>query len=540
MSLLPETLLKEFGGSQAQPITRQYDTITLLPAEQLLSQLLLDCRDSMPPRSGSPTLDIWYTGGWVRDKLLGLQSTDIDAALSSMTGVQFGVALENFFRKNETKYRQDAQGLGIPPVFKGLHKTTRRPEKSKHLETCIVHVFGLSVDLVNLREEVYTQDSRNPQMRFTTAKEDAFRRDTTVNALFYNLDRHQIEDFTGKGLSDMDAGVIRTPLDPFQTFMDDPLRVLRVIRFASKLGYKVDDGAKESMKDERIHAALNEKISRERIGIEVVKMMNGPDPLTAFQLIYEAGLYSKVFLKTASRSHQAPLDLLPHQQSEQPWPSSWPRAYRTLAALRGSTTGSGAMLAQAEEKGEYCWTMAAYAPVAELRRTRPQEAVKVMTEAIKATNKMQQLLQDALQHMDDIQSKVDLVATHDGRTGSLPRSVLGMAIRSWGATWKLQVLYSLLAAIVHGASCDGFVSGLLERYSNFVELIIGQKLQDAHLVRPILNGDDVKRLFNLQKGGPFLSLALDGLIRWMFDNADSSKDEAIEWLRSQKDALRIP
>lgn len=92
---------------------------------------------------------------------------------------------------------------------------------------------------MNLRKETYCQDSRNPQVEFGTAQEDALRRDATVNALFYNIHNRVIEDFT-TGLSDMAAKLIRTPLEPLQTFTDDPLRVLRLVRFASRLGFAID------------------------------------------------------------------------------------------------------------------------------------------------------------------------------------------------------------------------------------------------------------------------------------------------------------
>lgn len=101
------------------------------------------------------------------------------------------------------------------------HTVARQPDKSKHLETAILRLFGLDLDFVNLRKETYADDSRNPYMEFGTAKEDAVRRDATINALFYNLNTEEVEEFTG-GLGDMERRIIRTPLEPLQTFKDDP------------------------------------------------------------------------------------------------------------------------------------------------------------------------------------------------------------------------------------------------------------------------------------------------------------------------------
>ena len=128
---------------------------------------------------------------------------------------------------------------------------------------------------MNLRKETYTEESRNPTVEFGTAEEDALRRDSTVNALFYNLNSLEVEDFTKRGLQDLELKVIKTPLPPLETFTDDPLRVLRAIRFASRLGFDIDEGDKQAMCDARIKQALKVKISRERGGTEVLTMLKG-------------------------------------------------------------------------------------------------------------------------------------------------------------------------------------------------------------------------------------------------------------------------
>ena len=85
---------------------------------------------------------------------------------------------------------------------------------SKHLETATIKVEGQWIDLVNLRNEEYSQDSRVPTMQIGTPSEDAYRRDLTINSLFYNINEEKVEDFTGHGIADLRAGVCRTPLEP--------------------------------------------------------------------------------------------------------------------------------------------------------------------------------------------------------------------------------------------------------------------------------------------------------------------------------------
>lgn len=248
-------------------------TIQLDPLEKQLKCLLLDVAahiDKTEPKKHCDPVILRWAGGWVRDKLLGRPSHDIDVAINNMTGEAFGNELSRFCGYSENVARHKLQ----PEDVGRLHKIARNPEKSKQLETTTVKLFGLDVDLVNLRTETYTEDSRNPQVEFGTAEEDAQRRDATVNALFYNIHTGEVEDFVG-GLPDMEAGIIRTPMAPFQTFMDDPLRVLRLVRFASRLGFSIAHSTKKFMGDTRVLKSLRDKISRERVGTEVEKMLKG-------------------------------------------------------------------------------------------------------------------------------------------------------------------------------------------------------------------------------------------------------------------------
>ena len=298
--------------------------ITLNETEETLKRLLLDVaryiddsssRASGPPTSvvipetlaTSPTI-LRFTGGWVRDKLLGVDSHDIDVAINKMTGYQFGRRMLDYLAiaGNASKYgirdrfqvsiddsdvqrgtTNDVADHGVgKKLIGGLHKIEANPEKSKHLETVTTRILGLDVDMVNLRTERYSEHSRNPQMALGTPEEDAFRRDATINAMFYNLNTSSIEDFTDRGLRDMRSKIIRTPLEPGQTFKDDPLRMLRLIRFASRLGYSIDRETGLAMDNDAIRAAFQVKISRERVGTEMEKMLRGaPEPSSRWKVL---------------------------------------------------------------------------------------------------------------------------------------------------------------------------------------------------------------------------------------------------------------
>lgn len=325
--------------------------LELTHVEETLRRLLLDVAEHVDNSSSSFSADaqlalpehlvkekiiLRFTGGWVRDKLLGVQSHDIDVAINKMTGFQFGSCMKDYLEipGNPEKYglegvaKNESQSTKAgtsdkSKVVGGLHKIQANPEKSKHLETVTTRILGLDIDLVNLRKETYSEDSRNPQMEFGTPEEDALRRDATVNAMFYNLNTQTIEDFTGKGHDDMKAKIIRTPLEPYQTFKDDPLRVLRLIRFASRLGYIIEPSAEESMKDPEIKDALQAKISRERVGVELEKMLRGPDPYGALVLVDRLTLYSTIFSDPTQ----------PTEQAYKPDLDNWAAVYGFVKAL---------------------------------------------------------------------------------------------------------------------------------------------------------------------------------------------------------------
>lgn len=231
--------------------------------------------------SSSP-LTLRITGGWVRDKLLGRPSHDIDIGIDHQSGETFVNGLKSWL-EDQSNNKEAEQGAHISKI----HKIKMNPSKSKHLETCTINLFGLDIDFVNLRSETYSMESRIPIIESGTPSQDAHRRDATLNSLFYNLDSLQVEDLTGKGIEDLNNGILRTPLEPIRTFLDDPLRCLRLIRFASTYEFKIEKDTLNAMGLDEIKDSLNTKISRERIGVELKKiLMNGDVPL-GFKLLSE-------------------------------------------------------------------------------------------------------------------------------------------------------------------------------------------------------------------------------------------------------------
>ena len=206
-------------------------------------------------------------GGYVRDCFLGRVCNDIDIVVEG-SGIDF------------------ARAVG--------EKTGKYVSYFKNFGTAMLRYRGDEVEFVGARKESYRRESRKPIVENGTLEDDQKRRDFTINAMAFSL---QKEDFGALvdpfgGIKDLAAGIIRTPLDPDTTYSDDPLRMLRAVRFATKLStdflrFSIVPESMESMR--RMAERLN-ILSSERIADELCKMLITPVPSMAFELMDESGL----------------------------------------------------------------------------------------------------------------------------------------------------------------------------------------------------------------------------------------------------------
>lgn len=218
-------------------------------------------------------VDAYVVGGYVRDYYLCRPSTDVDVVV-----VGSGIALaEALGRELRTK-------VSIYKTFGTAMLRTRD---------------GVEVEFVGARRESYTRDSRKPQVEAGTLEDDQRRRDFTINALAWSLSEEHFGALVDPfgGMEDMEDCLIRTPCDPDITFSDDPLRMMRAVRFAAQLGFTIDDETFEAIcrNAERIHI-----VSRERIITELNKIVLSPVPSMGFMLLEKSGLLKLIFPELAA------------------------------------------------------------------------------------------------------------------------------------------------------------------------------------------------------------------------------------------------
>lgn len=119
---------------------------------------------------------------------------------------------------------------------------------------------------MNLRKEEYTDSSRIPTVEIDTPLEDAYRRDLTTNSLFYNINTQMVEDFTMRGIDDLQARIVRTPLPALETFREDPLRILRAVRFATRYNCCVENSILQATQVQMLSCFYREKCHENELG----------------------------------------------------------------------------------------------------------------------------------------------------------------------------------------------------------------------------------------------------------------------------------
>ena len=212
-------------------------------------------------------VEAYVVGGFVRDYYLRRPSTDIDVVVVG-SGIEGAEALGREVR-------------GKVSVFKTFG-------------TAMVRAGGTEVEFVGARKESYSHDSRKPQVEPGTLEDDQRRRDFTINAMAWCLNGDRFGELVDpfEGMYDLEDCIIRTPCDPDITFSDDPLRMMRAIRFATQLGFDIDEETFDAIARNKERIKI---VSKERIMVELNKIVLSPVTSIGFDLLHMTGLLDLIF-----------------------------------------------------------------------------------------------------------------------------------------------------------------------------------------------------------------------------------------------------
>jgi len=239
----------------------------------------IDIQDEILKRVGAvadrESITAYVVGGYVRDILLGKEVKDTDIVVIG-SGVEFAKKVAKDFGKTNLI------------LF-------------ENFGTAMLHLDDRKLEFVGARKESYRKDSRKPHVEIGTLNEDLSRRDFTVNAMAVSLNEKTFGEITDPFdcESDLKKKILRTPLDPEDTFDDDPLRIMRAMRFASQLGFEIEAGVLKAAKKMAKRLTI---VSQERITDEFLKIMTSHKPSIGLQLMYDSDVMQIVFPEIAEMS----------------------------------------------------------------------------------------------------------------------------------------------------------------------------------------------------------------------------------------------
>jgi len=242
------------------------------PSEDLRAHLKNPIFKTLSAIADKDKTEAYVIGGFVRDLFLKRPSKDIDVVVVG-SGIAYAEAVG---KKLNTKVA----------IF-------------KNFGTANIKFQDLEVEFVGARKESYRSESRKPIVEDGTLKDDQLRRDFTINALAINLNAANFGELLDPfdGIKDLENKLIRTPLDPEITFSDDPLRMMRAIRFASQLNFNIDEDALNAIKTQKERISI---VSKERITDEMNKIILSKKPSVGFKLLFDTGLLHIIFPQMAN------------------------------------------------------------------------------------------------------------------------------------------------------------------------------------------------------------------------------------------------
>lgn len=217
-------------------------------------------------------IEAYVIGGFVRDLLLERPSKDIDIVVL---------------------------GNGIEFAELAAKQLNAKVSVFKNFGTAMLRYQDLEIEFVGARKESYRADSRKPIVENGTIKDDQLRRDFTINALAISLNKTNYGELVDpfNGVSDLREKIIKTPLEPELTFSDDPLRMMRGIRFASQLSFAIEAQTLEAIAKQKSRISI---VSKERITDELNKIISSPVPSVGFKYLFDTGLLQLIFPQMAN------------------------------------------------------------------------------------------------------------------------------------------------------------------------------------------------------------------------------------------------
>ena len=448
-------------------------------------------------------------GGWVRDKLLGKESDDIDISVS-------GIASWKLVYSINTELYQKKFKMGIIP---------KNPEKGKNIEVTTTNICNTSIDFVDLRV-----DEKNS---VTPGLFDAQLRDISINSMFYNINEQKVEDFTQRGIKDLEQGIINTPVNSDVAILNDSFIALRMLRFAIKFKFKIHDTINNYLEKNRDLIIHNfyKKVSKERIEKEMSKifLMENSEYVIAYlcsfkllDIIYLIKNYDSeynfdtIFLKTAN------LYILSH-----------------YLIKKGKIFENIEMNESNFNKKDFCFLLLTLY----FRDKKDHLSVslnqKILKSTYRASKEYQLENKNMCRNFDVLYNSI--------KEEKYDRFIIGKALRRISYKNILHILYTCIAyEYIEKLELNSLISeidentlrNIIEKNKKFLNYVINEDMLHIDKMKALIPGKDLLEILDL-KTDKMVKPLLDYLLDEQIKNPKLDKEQAIELLNKKLEELNI-
>lgn len=434
---------------------------------------------------------VYIVGGFVRDAILGNPIKDVDIVVETPDG---GIAFATWLAYHTGCHVNGKNPCVFPTYGTAKMQIYSDPELS-----------DIELECVQTRKEKYNKETRNPSTAYGSIQEDAMRRDLTINALYYNISTDEVCDFTKRGLDDIKNQVIRTTGDANMIFDDDPLRILRVVRFATRLGWKIE-------KNTWVGMIMNSKrvsiLSQERVTDELNKMLVGDNPSEAIRKLDRCNVLRKI-LPSLDMSKHVYQDLRPLRTVYEHVLDTLDKTPKVLETRLAALFHDIGKL-KTYDKG--------FMYHSQIGADMAEEVMKAM----KYSNATIATVKKAIEVHEEFSSYM---------SGTVPRPAVirKFVVKFEGNDKDLDVALDLIHA-----------NNITQMYGKKIKMVPGIRQKIAELDKKSqnqsgkkltipINGKDIMSEFNI-KAGPALGLIMDKVKSKVIENPDVTKEELFKYV----------
>ena len=447
-------------------------------------------------------------GGWVRDKLLGIESDDIDIALNDMKGSKLASLINSELYPEKEK-------VGI---------IKQNEEKGKHLETATIKINDIWVDFSNLRSE--------KEEEIGTPLEDAQRRDLSMNSLFYNINEDKIEDWTKKGINDLKNGIIDTPIESEIIFKDDPLRILRMLRFALKYKFRISDNINNCIEKniEEYKKNYSNTISGERIEKELYKILKMENSSFAIAFLHKFNLLENVLqankytINNKKNTFNKIVNIFIIGQY----------LYNNKDTYNIFDINMDEDNFDKIDYGLLLLTLCFRNIKEKTDKENNTINYLILRDTLKTSNNIIKENQIMNQKFDELLSIINADGYNRLTVGNILKEI----------TYKniIKLLYGCLSYEYVSIICpeslidsinEDELKPLIEKYKKFFDFIKNENLLHADEIKPLFNGKEIMELFNI-KPSKEVGLLINYLVETQIEEPNLKKDEAVNLLTRKR------